>query len=319
MPQRSSLLAFAYSVMFGTLVAAAMLKRGRRQAYSFSAVAVSTSDFDKTTDGLSATAPDTPDQTSPSAPNSVTLPSQPSVSYRAPRVRESLFEPITSELLRRRRLDLFSGGYLTFIAIIQGVGMVVLVERAMAVLTDDIHTGWLRVTVAGQVGSNFLALVIVTYLYLRFTAVLAWPLTFIDTLLPYVLGAAETTSAELIGYRSAWWASYAALTTMGLLAFMRTHLKSTTVPFDVPEYDSRTLSDHIRKLTLWQMAFSAALTIWCLINLTMSYRSGEIVLVYLAFAAWTPVCLGPLLMKSSERNIVAFYDTLATARQEENA
>jgi hypothetical protein len=87
---------------------------------------------------------------------------------------------------RRRSLEMFSGGYLMFFAIIQGVGLVVLVERATTVLTTDANTGWIRVTVFGEISANFLALAVVTYLYLRFTALLAWPLTFIDTLIPIV-------------------------------------------------------------------------------------------------------------------------------------
>jgi hypothetical protein len=62
--------------------------------------------------------------------------------------------------------------------------------------------------------------------------------------------------SRLIGYRSAWWASYAALSIVGAFGYMRTHVKSRTVPFAIPEHAAPVLSERIRKLTSWQIVFT---------------------------------------------------------------
>ena len=70
-----------------------------------------------------------------------------------------------------------------------------------------------------------------------------------------------------------------------------------------------------RSLTLWQMKFNIVLALWCLIDLAVSYHSGRGALTFLAFAAWTPVCASPLLVRASERNMSAFYTTAVLPEQ----
>ncbi len=216
-------------------------------------------------------------------------------------------EPMTTTLLRQRSLDTFSGGYLTFIAIIQGVALAVLADRAVGLLTDDIHTGWTRVEVAGQTASCFMALLIVTYEYLWFTSIMGWPLTFIDTLVPYTLGAGEIVAAQLLGRGDTWWASFAALSVVGVLAFMRTHIKCAAVVFEHDGKPHPHIRAIIRRLTVRLMGCCGALAAWSLIVIWMSDRPGHWPNIFLACAAWTPAFASLVLVALSEHSLTQFY------------
>jgi hypothetical protein len=218
---------------------------------------------------------------------------------------------MTAALLRRRSLDTFSGGYLTFIAIIQGVALTVLADRAASSLVEQHSTGWPLLAAIGQCASSFVALLVITYDYLWFTSIVGWPLTFTDTLVPYVLGGCEIATARFVGRADAWWISFTALAGVGILAYLRTRMKSDDVEF---ADQSGTARDIIKKLTSRQMGCCAALMVLSLGAVWVSFDNRLHVEAYLAVVAFLPACTAPSLVLLSGRGLDDLYAAFGMSR-----
>jgi hypothetical protein len=63
--------------------------------------------------------------------------------------------------------------------------------------SDELH----RIAVLGECVAGLSAILIVSYQYIWFSTVMRWTPTFLDTLVPYALGAAEIIPAILIASR----------------------------------------------------------------------------------------------------------------------
>ena len=135
-------------------------------------------------------------------------------------------DQLNSDLLKERISDLFSGGHLTLIAIVQGVAFTILLEE----VRHEVFTGQSaihRLTAASQALGVFSAIVIITHRYFLLTAASRWRPTPIDTLLPYALGASEALAAAMIGANAGWWIALSALFLVAMASFAHTLLHDT--------------------------------------------------------------------------------------------
>lgn len=125
------------------------------------------------------------------------------------RMTESI-EPLTPDVLRRRIVEVFPAGYLTMIAIIQGVALGAAIVTTQQQLLDQRST-INRLTVGAQALAVFVAIVVITHRYLILTIDDRWAPTILDTLIPYALGVGEITTAVVIGRNTAWWVAVSVL------------------------------------------------------------------------------------------------------------
>jgi transposase len=213
---------------------------------------------------------------------------------------------LNSELLKERISDLFSGGYLTLIAIVQGVTLTILLEAVKhEVLTGQsaIH----RLTAASQALGVFTAIVIITHRYFLLTAASRWRPTPIDTLLTYALGASEALAASMIGVNSAWWIALSALFLITMASFVHTLLHDTEALYGD---DLFVLYAGSRSATKWQLINCSALMPICLcIGFLSIYSAALPALFYLLapYAIIAPVCVVETYAERNRRRIYATY------------
>jgi hypothetical protein len=134
--------------------------------------------------------------------------------------------------LKDRISDLFPGGYLTLIAIVQGVALVILLEE----VKQEVFTGESvlhRLTAASHALGVFTAIVIITHRYFLLTAIYRWRPTPIDTLLPYALGASEAMMAAMIGNNAGWWIALSVLFLVAMASFTHTLLRDNEALYGV--------------------------------------------------------------------------------------
>ena len=138
-----------------------------------------------------------------------------------------------------RTSESFPTGYLTLIAIIQGVALAILLGQAQQILfsappkhlPDGVPPAIFRVLVCGEFAAGFTAILVTTYMYLWFTTIMRWVPTFLDTLVPYTLGVAEIVPLYLLEQFASWWVAMAILGIVGGLAYAHTVLRSDLAAF----------------------------------------------------------------------------------------
>jgi hypothetical protein len=206
--------------------------------------------------------------------------------------KKEAIEPLNPDILRKRIGDVFSGGYLTLVAIIQGVAFGVLVAAAQHELLLRLH--WTdRLVIAMEVLVVFEAIVIVTHQYFLLTEQVRWTPTILDTLVPYGLGLGEVGAAFLLRNYAYWWASFSFLVFVSAGAFVYSGARATKPVFGEMPRLHKSFQTSVRI----QARICAVLTI-CSVAITVlsfyttlpwwSYVAGAIVAaaggVYIAIA-----------------------------------
>ncbi len=133
-------------------------------------------------------------------------------------------------ILRKRVAELFPGGYLTLIAIIQGVALGVLLNSVNSQVFSA-STPLHRLTAAAQAFGVLAAIVIITHRYFLLTATVRWGPTVLDTFFPYALGVGEVSAALLIGNNAGWWAAVSVLFLAAVSSFAHTLARATDEMF----------------------------------------------------------------------------------------
>lgn len=140
-------------------------------------------------------------------------------------------EELSTRLLKTRVADVFSVGYLTLMAIIQGAAFAALF---ITIQQDGLFAhGWtLHAWLAlSQSVATGLTVVIVTHEYLLLTVVVRWVSTVFDTLIPYLLGFGEIWMAVATGQRTSWWVALASLSAVAVFAFWHTRTRTVVSAF----------------------------------------------------------------------------------------
>ncbi len=166
-------------------------------------------------------------------------------------------EPLSPDVLMRRVADVFPAGYLTIIAIIQGVALGAAIVTSQQQLLgqrgiiDDL-------IVEVQALGVFAAIVIITHRYFVLTVNSRWTPTIFDTLIPYALGVGEISTALLIGRNTAWWTAVSVVFLIAVGAFAHTYIRQSRTP--LPGSFRESLASRI----FWcgsLLAYSTAVTI----------------------------------------------------------
>lgn len=114
---------------------------------------------------------------------------------------------------------MFPAGYLTALAIIQGVALGILLTNTQG--RWPLYPGPLyHLMISAQALGVFSAITVVTHRY-TLNAILTTRMpTLSDTLIPYTLGVGEIGAAQLIGYQSVWWAGVLAFSAAAITAYL---------------------------------------------------------------------------------------------------
>lgn len=220
----------------------------------------------------------------------------------------SVLEMLDDETLRRRTVDIFPAGYLTVMAIIQGVALGLLVQQLVGRVFGSAHPAIL----IGEGAANFLAIVVASYEYLWFTTIMRWTPTFLDTLVPYLLGVAEIVPVLLLSRFNWWWISTVVLFAVGGLAFWHTIWRSSAGMFKAPPTtgspDNRIRPGYPRLVRLlWKLIGScAAMTLagTTIYILMINFRVPDWTH---ALLPWTVTASATAIVLLSELSLKKFY------------
>lgn len=168
-------------------------------------------------------------------------------------------EPFSPDVLKRRVLEVFPAGYLTIIAIIQGVALGAAIVATQQQLLNQQHTID-RFTIGAQAAAVFVAIVVITHRYLILTVNARWTPTIFDTLIPYTLGVGEITTAVVIGHNTTWWTAVSVLFLAAIGAFGHTYIRELRTP----------LYDEIRKPLLIRMAYCSVVFAYSIVAAVLS-------------------------------------------------
>lgn len=222
---------------------------------------------------------------------------------------QSVLEPMDHEILAKRTSDTFPAGYLTSIAIIQGVALGILVTFALPrVLEHGVRSND-RIMLAGQAITGLAAIVIVSYEYLWFTTIMRWVPRFFDTLVPYVLGVGEIAPPLLIKNNAQWWIAMTAFLAAAAFAFYYTISRSSEDMFPGKPAVYRALRQLLRRLIiccLFLACISATITV---VNLSSHHLAWLMTMM-----PWAVDFAGVLMVVISERTLTSVYHNYGIMR-----
>lgn len=180
--------------------------------------------------------------------------------------RSGAIERLEIPVLKRRLVDVFSAGYLTVIAIIQGVAFGILLMSAdHAWLQHTSATA--RIIVVSQAVAALAAIIVVTHQYLILTAIVRWTPTALDTAIPYALGVGEIGASLLVGSDVLWWSSVAVLFLVSIGAFWYSRIRANEKVFG----DHLDFHDQFHDSLLLQILACAASLLLCAAIAALSY------------------------------------------------
>lgn len=140
-------------------------------------------------------------------------------------------EPTSVETVRRRIDDVFPAGYMTALAIIQGI--------ALGVLLSNIQAQWLahalaldRVMIGLQAAGVFAAIVVVTHRYTLVAVMVRRIPTVFDALIPFTLGVGEIWPGQLLGRIAAWWAGVLTFSISAIGVYLHSRARTPKEMFD---------------------------------------------------------------------------------------
>ena len=143
---------------------------------------------------------------------------------------KEIIEQLTIPLLRQRIGDIYREGYLTVLAIIQGVALAVLISDAQSQWVNHSESSY-RVRVVAQAVALLAAIVVTTHRYMLLTVLGRWVPTIYDTLIPYALGVAEITAAVTLGSNVLWWSSMAFFAASAVASFGHSRIRIKSAVF----------------------------------------------------------------------------------------
>ncbi len=196
---------------------------------------------------------------------------------------EPVFNPLDKEEFKRRIENSFPNVYLTFISIIQGVALGILVTNTFvyinAVTANDLS--WTRYLPYSIM--SFVLLMIMSYEYTWFVGVFRWSPKVLDTVVPFVLGASEITPTFFLAQPRKWWITTAIFCILGAIGFWNSlrNCKKSMFPGNIKAYEltSAALKSDIL------IALLFALSCFIASNLSLNRFNNWEIPFYLLFVA----------------------------------
>ena len=229
-------------------------------------------------------------------------------SLRPPSTKAVVIEAMTTETLVNRTLETFAIGYMTILAIVQGVAFVILASNALPlVFHTDSGAEVLRVT--GQCTSQFAAIIIVSYEYIGLTNImLRWAPTFLDMLIPFMLGIGEILPSLRLTELVSWWILMAFMMILCIGALSHSIYRSSPEMF--PEV--RSAFQGIRGLLRRLILCSLSIMVLCLLFALLS--ALNVTSWVLDVAPWTPLVIGCVAVAFNERCLGSVYKAYGVPR-----
>ena len=231
---------------------------------------------------------------------------------------DQVLEKLDRNVLLRRTLDTFPAGYLTVIAIIQGVALGIWLENVVGPALAPTH----RWVLIGQGVAGLSCIIVASYEYLWFTTIMRWTPTFLDTLVPYVLGVAEIIPALLLSRFTWWWLFMVILMTTGGLAFVHTMYRSSYLMFDNSNRSSRRSAPDSRQIYNRLQRLLYMLIGCCAVAAAIGYslffagfRQHSADTLDQRLLPWVITGLAILIGVISELQLKAFYNDYGLPRQ----
>jgi hypothetical protein len=225
-------------------------------------------------------------------------------------VSSSALEPLTGENLKQRTSEIFSACYFTSIAIIQGAALALLMASAL-----PFHFGHQpeiqRAAFLGRGLMGLVSIITVSYEYLWFTIVVRWAPTFLDTLVPYLLGVGEIAPLILLRQATQWWLAMGFFLPTAILAFSHTLMRSSRHMFSKkPDL----VYPMLRRLLLQLIGVCLAILAVVITGLVLSvtHTSAE---YPLGVMPWLLACIGISMVTVTERGLNAVYDAYEVPRR----
>jgi hypothetical protein len=247
--------------------------------------------------GLAWRRPTAPTASAPAAQPDASGVEEPPAAYS----HRAVLDPLTADVLVRRTSDTFPSGYLTLIAIIQGVALGIWLTSALPLILgspDALH----RIAVLGECVAGLSTILIVSYQYLWFSTVMRWTPTFLDTLVPYALGVAEIIPAILIVSSFRWWTSVTVFMLVATGALVHTIYRSAENMFpgmSLVYYRIRRLLARLSWCCVLIMVLSA------LTAILIAATSAPVWLI--AVMPWVITAIGLVMVVLTERCLATVY------------
>jgi hypothetical protein len=222
---------------------------------------------------------------------------------------ESGVERLSTELLIHRTSDLFPIGYLTLIAIIQGGAFIVALQTAVTVLSSPHLTLPMRTALVGRAVIGVASIIIVSYEYLWFTTVMRWTPSFLDTLVPYVLGIGEVISGQLLLHTFQWWIATCTFLIVAAGAFLHTVARSTRAVFREQPGVYGILQRLLKNLAACCLIAAS----WGVVVLIAGKSSGYQGWLN-TFAPWIMLPMGIVMVTLTERDLTKSYERYGIPR-----
>lgn len=147
----------------------------------------------------------------------------------------SVSETIAKTTIRQRIDNVFPASYMTSLAIIQGVGLGILIAKTQQQWITSFET-LERVKVATQALAVLTTITVVTHRYTISAIMDSRMPTFFDILFPYILGVGEIGAAQLIGYDVAWWACVLVFAAGSAGVYLYSRAKRTIFSYEGDSY-----------------------------------------------------------------------------------
>jgi hypothetical protein len=221
---------------------------------------------------------------------------------------DGVLESLDADVLRERTIDSFPAGYLTFIAIIQGVALAVVIAEAVKRMGEAEGPAG-ALLVASQSLFCFTAIIVVSYEYLWFTTIMRWTPTFRDAAIPYCLGVGETVPALIEGPHYAWWWAQSAFLLISVAAFLHTYSKLREGMFEGKDG----LLPMLRRLFLI-LILSTSSGLFLTLGLAVLCSTVRLSIWFSIFAPLGLIGAGAVIAGESERYLNRLYAEYGVSR-----
>lgn len=194
----------------------------------------------------------------------------------------------------------FIGNTLTLVAIIEGVALVLLAERANEFIHEFIHEyhsvlDW--IIHLSYIFISFINIIATTYLYVSQLSLFRRHSTIYDVVFPYIVGGVQIVQLHFFDNLPYWWLCLVLLYMLGIYGFKKNKILISIYArkIDLPVYYRKAVHDLISNFDF-------------LIRASILYCIGSLLITMLLFTidiyAWIPaLCLLPVLAG----NIHTFY------------
>lgn len=172
-----------------------------------------------------------------------------------------VFDPLNRESYRRRCESVVPSIYLTFISIIEGIALGLLVQQLFVQPTApssmvDLPTQFLER--APYALSNFLSIIIVTYEYIALTLVHRYSYRLRDTVIIFTLGFCQIAPSFFLDHPNSWWTANVFFCGAGVIAYVNEANRNRKEAFEAEGIYPMT-----RSKLRFDLLVSISATLWC--------------------------------------------------------